>query len=308
MLSTRQTDIQSAYPGEMTMHIRLPLFLISSLVCGSALADRCEYERLESVTRDLDSIASIELNALAGELDIQSHSDNELAIRGRICTDSKDYLKDIKLEVEQSDDRLVVTVIIPPRDSFWDPDYALMTLEVELPAGKPIHIRDSSGDIILRGISAASINDSSGKIKGVNLQSSTIIQDSSGDVVIRGLKGSITVTDSSGDVDLADITGDVDIVADGSGAIDISKTGGYVLVGQDGSGDIDINNAGGNVTVNSDGSGNIHISDVNGHVHIGADGSGSIDIADVSGDFRVDAKGSGNIRTRRIKGDISAPR
>jgi len=290
------------------MHVRLPLFLISTLLCSNAIAYPCEYERFESVTRDLDSIASIELNALAGELDIQSHSGDELAIRGRICTDSQEFLKDIKLEVEQSGDRLVVTVIIPPRDSMWDPDYALMNLEVELPADKPIHIRDSSGDIGLRGLSAASINDSAGKIKGVDLKSSTRIQDSSGDVVIRGLEGSVTITDSSGDVDLANVSGDVDIVADGSGAIDISKTGGYVMIGQDGSGDIDIDDAGGNVTINSDGSGDIQISDVEGHVHIGTDGSGTINISDVSGDFLVDAKGSGNIRTKRIQGEISTPR
>lgn len=290
------------------MHIRLPVLLISSLLCSSVVADPCEYERFESVRRDLASIASIELNALAGELDIQSHSANELAIRGRICTDSEKYLQDIRLEVELSDQRLVVTVIMPPSNTFWDPDYAYMDLEVELPAEMPIHIKDSSGDIILRGISAASINDSSGKIKGVDLKSSTRIEDSSGDIVIRGLDGSISVTDSSGDVDLANVTGDVDIIADGSGEIEISRTGGYVKIGRDGSGDIDIDNTGGDVTIDSDGSGNIQISHVEGHVHIGTDGSGSIDISDVSGDFRVDAKGSGDIRTKRIQGNIFTPR
>jgi len=290
------------------MHIRLIMLLTSWLLCSSAFAERCKYERYESVNRDLDGIASIELNALAGELDIQSHSADELAIRGRICTDSEKYLDDIKLEVEQSNDRLVVTVIIPHRDLLWGSDYAIMNLEVELPAGKPIHIRDSSGDINLRGISAVSINDSSGKIKGVDLQSDSRIQDSSGDVVIRGLKGSITITDSSGDLDFSDVTGNIDIVADGSGEIDISNTGGYVLVGQDGSGDIAVDNTGSDVTVNSDGSGNILISEVEGHVRIGTDGSGSVNVSDVAGNFLVDAKGSGNVRTKRIHGDISTPR
>ncbi|MDK1024600.1 MAG: hypothetical protein QGD92_10255 [Gammaproteobacteria bacterium] len=290
------------------MHIRLPVFLMSSLLCSSVVADPCEYERFESVRRDLASIASIELNALAGELYIQSHSADELAIRGRICADSEKYLKDIRLEVELSDQRLVVTVIMPPSNTFWDPDYAYMDLEVELPAEMPIHIKDSSGDIILRGISAASINDGSGKIKGVDLKSSTRIEDSSGDIVIRGLDGSISVTDSSGDVDLANVTGDVDIIADGSGEIEISRTGGYVKIGRDGSGGIDIDYTGGDVTIDSDGSGNIQISHVEGHVHIGTDGSGSIDISDVTGDFRVDAKGSGDIRTKRIQGNIFTPR
>jgi DUF4097 and DUF4098 domain-containing protein YvlB len=290
------------------MHTRLPLLLVSSLLCSSAIADRCEYERYESATRDLDSITSIKLNALAGDLDIQSQTANELAIKGRICTESEKYLDDIKLEVEKSGEVLIVTVIIPYRDSSWDPDYAYVDLEVELPAGMPIHIKDSSGDMSLRGISAASINDSSGKIKGVDLRSDSSIQDSSGDVVIRGLKGSVTVTDSSGDLDFADVTGNVDVVADGSGAIDISRTGGYVLVGRDGSGDIDIDNAGSDVTVDSDGSGNIRISEVKGHVHIGTDGSGSVNISDVAGNFQVDAKGSGNVRTKRIQGEISTPR
>lgn len=290
------------------MHIRLPVFLISSLLCSSVVAERCEYERYESVSRDLASITSIELNALAGELEIKSQTADELAIRGRICTDSEKYLKDISLEVEQSGQRLVVTVIIPHDLTFWDPDYAYMDLEVELPADMPIHIRDSSGDIILRGVSAASINDSSGKIKGVDLKSSTRIEDSSGDIVIRGLDGSIAVTDSSGDVDLTNVTGDVDIFADGSGEIDISHTGGYVRIGRDGSGDIDIDDAGSDVTVTSDGSGNIRISHVDGNVHIGTDGSGGINISDVSGNFLIEAKGSGNIRTKRIQGTISTPR
>lgn len=294
------------------MSIRLPVFLISTLLAtllsSTAAADRCEYERFESVTRDLDSVKSIELNALAGELEIQSQTSKELTVNGRICTDSEKYVDRIELEVEQLDERLIVTVIMPHRDSFWDPDYAYVDLEVMLPADMPIHVRDSSGDIVMRGVSVVSVNDSSGKIKGTDLKSDTKIEDSSGDVIIRGLEGSITVTDSSGDVDLSDVQGNVEIIADGSGAIDINTTEGFVKIGQDGSGDIDIDKAGGNVTVNSDGSGNIQISHVQGHVHIGTDGSGGINISDVSGNFVVDAKGSGNIRTKRIGGNVSTPR
>ncbi len=50
------------------MRIGLPAFFMTSLLCSNVLADYCEYQRNESVTRDLTVVTSVELNALAGEI------------------------------------------------------------------------------------------------------------------------------------------------------------------------------------------------------------------------------------------------
>jgi len=286
--------------------ILLPLALLG--MSSLAHADHCEFERIDTLTEELKGINQVEINALAGELEISSHRDAGVWAESRACAESKKYLSEIELAVEREGDTLHLTVIIAPLEEHWGLDYGFMDLQVKLPADMPVIVKDSSGNISLRQVSVSSIDDSSGKIKASNLLSDVRINDSSGDIILRGLQGSVEVSDSSGNIDLTDIKGDVNIRSDSSGEIEITRTSGVVVIGRDSSGDIDIDTTGGNVTINSDGSGGIQVSKVEGWVHIGTDGSGNIDIADVSGDFTVEAKGSGNIRTRRVDGKISTPR
>ncbi len=288
----------------MSAKTLLPLTLLAWASVSSA--QPCEFERIDPVSESLTDITRVELNALAGELEISGQSTETLSLESRACADTQKHLDNIRLDIRRDAGVLTVTVVMDLDDVLWDAEYAYADLVVHLPATMPVAIRDSSGDISLKDVSVASIDDSSGKITGRDLHGDMTVNDSSGDMRFDRVTGSITLTDSSGDIELRDINGAVTVRADGSGSIELTRISGAVEVGRDGSGDIDIDTAG-PVHIQGDGSGEIVISNVSGGVYIGADGAGSIDVADITGDFTVDAKGSGHIRTRRISGKISIP-
>ena len=288
-------------------HYAAFLFLLTACLGNNAFADYCEATRIIEESFDPDKFTSVELKALAGDLEVSASRDNQINFRGRVCTDTDHHLDMMDLDVLVEDNQLKLIVVIPYHQDDFDPYYAIMDIEFSLPEDMVLHLRDSSGDMRVSDVSVASIQDSSGDIRVYDTRTSLFIRDSSGEIMVRGNRGDVKVSDSSGDIDLRSIDGTVEIPGDSSGGIEVNGVTGSVIVDRDSSGDIEIDNVDQDVTIGSDGSGDISIHDVRGTVRINSDGSGEVSVGRVEGDFSIEHKGTGDIRTRDIGGRVNTP-
>lgn len=278
------------------------------LVAMSLQASACEYSKTLTRAFDASKYDRVEVDALAGSLDVTGADTDKIEFKGLACADRQRYLDRISLDVSDKGRVLRLTVVIPWRDPDFRARYASMDVTITLPRNLEIALRDSSGDIVVDGAAVSRIDDSSGDIRVSDAHSDLVIRDSSGGIYIKRQTGDLTVGDSSGDISARDVSGNLYIPHDSSGDIDLEGIKGNVKIDQDSSGGIDVTDVGQDVDIGSDGSGGIEISNVTGDVHIGNDGSGYVSIEDVRGSLTVDAKGSGDIRTRHIEGKTSLPR
>lgn len=229
----------------------------------------CDHRADRSGSVSAEGAERIVIEARAGDLDVRTASGDRVEARGVACAEKRSTLEDIVLVTERSGN--VVRVIVEiPESRGWS-DSAWMDLDVDVPAGVPVEIDDSSGDIDLRGVTLARIHDSSGDVDARDTAGDVEIDDSSGDVYLTGHTGSITLDDSSGDLRLRDIRGSVTVDNDSSGDISVDGVTGSVMVRRDSSGDIRVSDVGGDFEVRRDGSGDIDYRDVRGRVDVPAD-------------------------------------
>lgn len=219
-------------------------------------ADRCKFER--KLDRELDAagLASLNIDARAGELGVKGNSPATVTVHAILCTDRERNLELMNVDVSRSGSEGRVAAIIPEsvREG-WDPDYAFIDLEVTVPRDLHLVVRDSSGDMTLRDVAVTSIEDSSGRIDIRGSHADLALSDSSGEIDIEDMHGNLTLTDSSGDIVLREITGIVRIERDSSGDIDIRDIKGNVVIDNDSSGSIDVDHVEGGVEIGRDGSG-----------------------------------------------------
>lgn len=287
--------------------IKLLIGLLALSLGQQVFANDCSERKNINLTIPVGNFTELRINALAGEFFLEAGDDDQIAVNAVACTDKIEYLNRMKIEVDESDNILELTVIIPYNDKDWHARYAHIDLSIEVPATLVNLIRDSSGDLEAKGVTLAQVEDSSGNIRLRDTKGNLTLRDSSGDVYIREHQGNLTLEDSAGDLEISEVTGDLRIKRDSSGDIEIEAISGLVTIDRDSSGDIEIEQVGQSVNVAADGSGSITIKDVRGSVEIGVDGSGNVAIQTVDGDFTLLSKGSGNIRTSNVKGTISIP-
>lgn len=242
----------------------LAAVLVAAAVPAFAWGD-CDHRAERSGSESAEGASRIVIEARAGDLDVRAASGSRVEARGEACAERRGTLEKIRLVTERDGDVVRVIVEIPD-DRGWG-DSARMDLEVDVPVDVPLEISDSSGDISVRGVRLARLDDSSGDVDLRDTSGDLRLTDSSGDVSVTEHRGDLELTDSSGDLRLRDVTGSV-------------------LVEDDSSGDITADGVSGSVVVRSDSSGDIRVSDVGGDFEVGRDGSGSIDYRDVRG--RVD--------------------
>lgn len=291
----------------MQIRTRFLALLATLALMAPAYADYCEHTRQLLDSAPTDGVTRVELNVLAGSLEIRPSTQAEVSFKGRICTDEAQWLDRVELEIERVDGTLILTLVTPGRDNDFDADYLYVDVQFALPQDLPLAVRDSSGYIDARDIAIVEVDDSSGDIRIDNLRSDIKIDDSSGDIEIRNSLGSVEVSDSSGDIELNDIEGSVHVRRDSSGDIKIDTVKQFVTITQDSSGSIDIRRVTQDVEIGSDGSGDIRVREVEGKVSVGRDGSGTIRADDIAGDFELRAKGSGSVRTSSIGGQTLIP-
>jgi hypothetical protein len=250
------------------MHNSRPIrlgVLAATLLSAPALAgDYCKFTAEREATIDTSGVARIEIAARAGDLALQPSRTTVLAANGRACASSEEILSQINVRTRRSDDTIRVYVEVP------DPlegsnAYASLDLGVAVPAGIPVTLTDSSGDMTIDGVQVARLTDSSGDMTLRNLPADIEIGDSSGDIRIEEAAGRVQVTDSSGDIVIRGAR-EVAIPSDSSGSIRITNVSGDVRIDNDSSGDVSVSNIGGAFDLVTDSSGDVTVSDVKGQV------------------------------------------
>ena len=234
------------------------------------VADVCSYEKSVSFTVPVDTIQRLSIRAETGALAVhalpaQEGSPHEVRVEGRVCSARKATLEYMDVVHALTGDVLLVQAVIPEIDTaFWINHYPYIDLNIGVPAGLAVTIKDGSGDMQVSGTGTLQIDDGSGRI------------------TVSSIAGDVRIEDGSGEISVEQVDGAVDI-EDGSGAIDVSHVTSGVVV-DDGSGELRIAQIGGTVSI-SDGSGSIDVMDVEQAVTILEDGSGSTDYRNISGDI-----------------------
>ncbi|MDO8273171.1 MAG: hypothetical protein Q7U82_14855 [Gammaproteobacteria bacterium] len=265
-METHTTSHGLSLKKRVTLFTSFLILLLPMVV----VADVCTYEKTVSFTVLVDAVQRLSIRAETGALAVhalpaQDGGQDEVRVEARVCSARKAYLDDMDVAHALNGDVLLVQAVIPEIESaFWINHYPYIDLDIGIPAGLAVTIKDSSGDIQVSGTGTLRIDDGSG---GIN---------------VRNIVGDVTIEDGSGEINVEQVDGAVDI-RDGSGSIDISHVMSSVVV-DDGSGELRIAQVGGTVSI-SDGSGSIDVMDVEQAVTILEDGSGSTEYRNITGDI-----------------------
>ena len=264
--------------------------LLGSLAQSAAWSGDCEYAKDIDVTFVVPAEAAVEIIARAGDLVVSGDGSREVIARGRACASSESRLDELDLVDYVKGGTYTLEARIPDERGWgWRRNqYAYIDLTVQVPNNAALAVKDSSGDLRVRGVGALRLDDSSGDLEVSDVSGDLDLRDSSGEISVRGVAGSVTLVDSSGGIDVDTVDADV-------------------VVRSDSSGDINISDVGGAVTIERDSSGSIDVRDVGRSVEVGSDSSGDIRVANVQGDFRVRRDGSGSIRYDQVDGAIDIP-
>lgn len=230
----------------------------------------CKYSADRQVSIDTTGVERVEIMARAGDLDVRPANGAILAGQGKACVSREEYLAKTQLRVKREGNVVRLWVEAPESFSGIGLFYASLDLTVTVPAGLPVSITDTSGDVKVDGLSVTRIVDSSGDVIATNLRADVQISDSSGDVRVEQAAGRVELNDSSGDIVVRGAR-EVAITGDSSGDIVIERVAGDVKIDNDSSGDITVRDVGHDVTLLADSSGDVHVSGVKGTVQLPKD-------------------------------------
>jgi DUF4097 and DUF4098 domain-containing protein YvlB len=259
-----------------TMALAWVVALVSALVAtvasGGAQASDCKFEKTIELTLNLSGSEELSIAAKAGDLEVTGHADrSEAHILGKVCASNAEWLDETRV-VTEGGSKASIAVETPAMEDGWtffSTRYLYVDLEIEVPTAVALDIKDSSGDVTVRGTGPVNLHDSSG------------------DIALEDVNGGVVLKDSSGDIDLRHVGGDVTVRQDSSGDIYGRDIRGSVLVEQDSSGDIRFQDVQGDYVVERDSSGDIVAKTVSGAFRVLNDGSGDVSHTEVSGEVEV---------------------
>jgi len=253
--------------------------IIAAIAIGVGLASlpasaaRCKHKADRNAELELDGAGIVEIYALAGDLRVRGRDDlTSVQAKGEACVSKKDMLAETGITMRRTGDRIQILAEMPDTsdegNGRWEDEYAIMDLEIDLPAGVGIVVHDSSGEMKVANVASAEITDSSGGIEVTDVAGPVVIpQDSSGDIFMERV-GEVTIqVDSSGEIEIRDADA-VTIANDTSGDIFVRNIKGSVLIGNDSSGSITARDVGGDLIVENDTSGGISYDRVVGNVSL----------------------------------------
>jgi hypothetical protein len=256
---------------------RLALIISLTALPLAAVADECRFSAERVLDVDASGVRTLKLDTGAGDLDVVGVPGlARIEVRGKACASEEATLAGIQFAQQREGAVAGVGTKIPKEGSDWTlfgSHYAYLDVHVRMPAGLKLDLRDSSGDLVVAGLTG-----------GVDLV------DSSGDITLHDLGGAVSVTDTSGDIDVRGVDGNFTIVSDSSGDIRITDVRGDAVVREDSSGDIDFNHVTGSARVERDSSGDITFDDIGRDAGVGSDSSGTIRADHVRGNFTVESK------------------
>lgn len=227
----------------------------------------CSHGAERHVSVDSTGATRVIVVSRAGDLEVRPAQGTVIQGTGKACASSEDYLRDLQLVTRRDGAVIYVEAGASAATVGFGMAYAYLDLTVDVPAGLPVEIQDSSGDIEARDVQVVKVQDSSGDIELRGLTGDVDINDSSGDVYVAKAAGRVQVHDSSGDI-VVDGAREVVIPSDSSGDITIEHVAGDVRIDRDSSGDIRIADVGHDVQLLSDTSGEVKVSDVQGTVRL----------------------------------------
>ena len=272
---TRAARDAAAKGTAMPKIITAALVIALGLASLPASAARCKHTLERSAELELEGAGIVEIYALAGDLRVRGRDDlTAVKAKGEGCVSKTDMLAEAGITIRRTGDRIQVLTELPDTsdegDGRWEDEFAVMDLEIELPAGVGVVVHDSSGDLKVSHLASAEITDSSGRIQVEDIAGPVLIpQDSSGDIFMEHV-GEVTIqVDSSGEIEIRDADA-VTIANDTSGDIIVRDIRGSVLIGNDSSGGISARNVGGDLIVENDTSGGINYERVTGNVSLPA--------------------------------------
>jgi hypothetical protein len=254
----------------MTHHpLRIAALLALLVLPLTALAwdVDCKFSADRKGSLDTTGAERVEIMARAGDLEVRPASGATLAAVGRACASSQEFLDQTQLHVRRQGNVVQVHVQVPGEMKGLGMLYASLDLGVAVPAGLPVELTDSSGDVTLERVRVTRVLDSSGDLLARGLTGDVEIQDSSGDIRVEDAAGTVRIDDSSGDIVIRGARA-VHVPMDSSGDIEIERVAGDVRIDRDSSGDIAVSDVGGNVEVLADGSGQVRVAGVKGTVRL----------------------------------------
>lgn len=227
----------------------------------------CRHSAERELRVDTTGVSRIEIAARAGDLEVRAGAAGQVQARGRACASSAEFLAQTQIRSVRDGGTLKVFVQVPDEMKGIGLFYARLDLEVDVPAGVPVEVTDSSGDATITGVQLTKLTDSSGDATLRGITGDFEVNDSSGDLRVEDAAGKVTITDSSGDVIVRGAK-DVVVRSDSSGDVDIARVAGSVRIENDSSGDIDVTDVGRDVAVLADTSGAVRVSGVKGTVSV----------------------------------------
>jgi hypothetical protein len=271
------------------MKIILGSALLACAWAVPAHADDCKHTAHRTANSAGPGIERVVIEARAGDLVVSGGESRDVTVDGRTCASSAELLEESKLEIRREGNTVYVRTVLPDiQDSFFGLGrYAYMDVKVGVPKSATLKIDDSSGDMDVADVQAATITDSSGDQTLENIAGDLDISDSSGELKILKIGGGLHLKDSSGDVEVDGVQRDVLVEIDSSGDLDIRHVSGGVHVRDDSSGDIEIHDVKRDVLIDEDSSGGIRVQDVGGNFTVGSDGSGGIHYERVTGQVQL---------------------
>jgi hypothetical protein len=227
----------------------------------------CRHSAERELRVDAAGASRIEIAARAGDLEVRAGAPSQVQARGRACASTPEFLEQTQIRSVREGGTLKVFVQVPEEMKGIGLFYARLDLEVDVPAGVPVEVIDSSGDATITGVRLTKLTDSSGDTTLRGITGDFEVNDSSGDLRVENAAGKVTITDSSGDIVVRGAQ-DVVVRSDSSGDVDIARVAGSVRIENDSSGDIDVTDVGHDVAVLADTSGAVRVSGVKGTVSV----------------------------------------
>lgn len=206
------------------------------------LADNCAYQEQIAFTVPSTSIAKVDVSAGAGSLNVTSSpSATEISISATVCASRKSGLEGAGVQHLVQGDTQYLWTKIPEDDkrSLISSGYRFVHLDVTVPAGMPVNIKDGSGDLTVSGTGDLNLVDGSGAAHIFAIAGNVKVKDGSGELTIEDVQGNVDVDDGSGEIDIVKVAGAV-TVRDGSGDINVRDVQLEVSILEDGSGDVNI--------------------------------------------------------------------
>lgn len=247
-----------------TTHLA-PVLMILCASPAAAWDLDCKFSADRQAAIDTTGAERIEIAARGGTLDVRPATGTRLLAIGKACVSREAYLAETQVHARRQGKIIQLFVQVPEDMKGIGTFYATLDLDVQVPAGLPVEVTDTSGAIAIDKVHVTRITDSSGDLVARDLPADVEINDSSGDIRVENAAGLVKITDSSGDIVVRGAR-EVLIPSDSSGDIEIEQVSGSVRIENDSSGDIQVAKVGGNVAVLADSSGRLTVARIAGSV------------------------------------------